>query len=73
VLLSFKEGALSDNVGLYINAYKVARRKYSFLKLMRGAEGRGVLLRFLSVAVLAFFYPDCGRREFMQKLGVIKD
>lgn len=73
LLWSFKEGALSDNVGLYINAYKVARRKCSFIKLMRGAEGRGVLLRFLSVAVLAFFYPDCGRREFMQKLGVIKD
>ena len=70
LIWSFKEGDVPKKVSLYVSAYKVARKRFSFLTLMRGAEGRGVLWRFLSVAVSSLFHPDGGVREFLRNLDI---
>ena len=70
LIWSFKEGDVPKKVSLYVSAYKVARKRFSFLTLMRGAEGRGVLWRFLSVAVCSLFHPDGGVREFLRNLDI---
>lgn len=70
LLWCFKEGDASERVSLYVSAYKIARKRFSFLTLMRGAEGRGVLWCFLTVAFRAFFCRDRGCGNFMKKLGI---
>ena len=55
LLWSFREKQVfSKNAKLYQAAYKVARREYSFFSLLRGAEGRGVAVPFLAVAMCSF-------------------
>lgn len=70
LIWSFNEGEFSKKVSLYVSAYKVARKRFSFLTLMRGAEGRGVLWSFLTVAFRSLFYPACDNGMFLQKLDM---